>query len=146
MAERLHADGRQLWLCVQPGQDLDYIDFESVSENVDRFVALLFDETSDDDSPGPLASRQWFESWLNALLKDADPEQWIIALGSYGYDWTNGEHRAELISFPEAMSRASNAGVESGVGRAARSRFGFLLRGCRQGTLCLVPRCRQFSE
>ena len=115
MAERLHADGRQLWLCVQPGQDLDYIDFESVSENVDRFVALLFDETSDDDSPGPLASWQWFNSWLNALLKDADPEQWIIALGSYGYDWTNGEHRAELISFPEAMSRASNAGVESGV-------------------------------
>ena len=53
------------------------------------FVALLFDETSDDDSPGPLASRQWFESWLNALLKDGDPDQWIIALGSYGYDWTN---------------------------------------------------------
>jgi len=106
MAEHLHADGRQLWLCVQPGQDLDYIDFESVSENVDRFVALLFDENSDDDSPGPLASWQWFNSWLNALLKDADPEQWIIALGSYGYDWTNGEHRAELISFPEAMSRA----------------------------------------
>ena len=146
MAERLHADGRQLWLCVQPGQDLDYIDFESVSENVDRFVALLFDETSDDDSPGPLASRQWFESWLNALLKDADPEQWIIALGSYGYDWTNGEHRAELISFPEAMSRANNAGVESGDGRAARSWLRFLLRGCRQGTLRLVPRCRQFSE
>jgi peptidoglycan-N-acetylglucosamine deacetylase len=114
MAERLHADGRQLWLCVQPGQDLDYIDFEKVSEHVDRFVALLFDETSDDDSPGPLASRQWFESWLRALLKDADPQQWIIALGSYGYDWTEGAHRAELISFPEAMSRANNAGVEPG--------------------------------
>jgi peptidoglycan-N-acetylglucosamine deacetylase len=115
MAQRLHADGRQLWLCVQPGQDLDYIDFENVSEHVDRFVALLFDETSDDDSPGPLASRQWFESWLGALLKDADTEQWIIALGSYGYDWTEGAHRAELISFPEAMSRANNAGLEPGV-------------------------------
>ncbi len=59
-------------------------------------------------SPGPLASRQWFESWLHALLEDADPQQWIIALGSYGYDWTDGAHRAELISFPEAMSRASS--------------------------------------
>lgn len=115
MAERLHADGRQLWLCVQPGQDLDYIDFEKVSEQVDRFVALLFDESSDDDAPGPLASRQWFESWLHALLEDADPEQWIIALGSYGYDWTNGARRAELISFPEAMSRASNAEVAPGT-------------------------------
>jgi peptidoglycan-N-acetylglucosamine deacetylase len=115
MAEALHAEGRQLWLCVQPGQDLDYIDFDDLSETVDQFVALLFDETSDVDSPGPLASRQWFESWLHALLHDADPQQWIIALGSYGYDWTNGAHRAELISFPEAMSRASNAGVQAGV-------------------------------
>ncbi|MEO8044752.1 MAG: glycosyltransferase, partial [Spartobacteria bacterium] len=115
IAESLHADGRQLWLCVQPGQDLDYIDFEKVSEHVDRFVALLYDETSDDDSPGPIASRQWFESWLHALLQDADPEQWIIALGSYGYDWSNGAHRAELISFSEAMSRASSAGVEPGT-------------------------------
>ena len=114
-ANALHAEGLQLWLCVPPGQDLDYIDFDHLSENVDRFVALLFDETSETDSPGPLASRQWFESWLAALLKDADPEQWIIALGSYGYDWTEGEHRAELISFPEAMSRASNAGIGSGV-------------------------------
>ncbi|MEO6969926.1 MAG: glycosyltransferase, partial [Chthoniobacterales bacterium] len=115
MANALHGAGRQLWLCVQPGQDLDYIDFDNLSENVDRFVALLFDETSDTEAAGPLASRQWFESWLHALLKDADPKQWIIALGSYGYDWTNGEHRAETISFPEAMSRASNAGVESGT-------------------------------
>ena len=115
MAGALHDAGRQLWLCVQPGQDLDYIDFDNVSETVDRFVALLYDETSDTESPGPLASRQWFESWLHALLQDADPKQWIIALGSYGYDWTNGERRAELISFPEAMSRASNAGVKSGT-------------------------------
>ena len=115
MADALHAAGLQLWLCVPPGQDLDYIDFDNVSEKVDRFVALLFDETSDTDSPGPLASRQWFESWLHALLEDADPQQWIIALGSYGYDWTNGAHRAELISFPEAMSRASVAGVEEGA-------------------------------
>ncbi len=115
MADALHAAGLQLWVCVPPGQDLDYIDFDNVSEKVDRFVALLFDETSDTDSPGPLASRQWFESWLHALLEDADPQQWIIALGSYGYDWTNGAHRAELISFPEAMSRASVAGVEEGA-------------------------------
>ena len=113
MASALHAANRELWLCVQPGQDLDYIDFDNVSETVDRFVALLFDETSDTESPGPLASREWFESWLHALLQDADHQQWIFALGSYGYDWTSGEHRAELISFPEAMSRANYAGVES---------------------------------
>ena len=113
LADALHDDGKELWLCVQPGQELDYIDFEDLSDNVDRFVALLFDETSDIDPPGPLGSRSWFEGWLHVLLEDADTKQWIIALGSYGYDWTIGGKKAELISFPEAMSRANNAEIES---------------------------------
>ena len=37
---------------VQPGQDLDYIDFDELTDNVDRFVATLFDETSDNDPAG----------------------------------------------------------------------------------------------
>jgi len=109
----LHDDHKQLWLCVQPGQELDYIDFDVLGDNVDRFVALLFDETSDIDAPGPLGSRSWFEGWLHVLLEDTDTKQWIIALGSYGYDWTIGGKKAELISFPEAMSRANSAEVES---------------------------------
>ncbi|PYL98632.1 MAG: hypothetical protein DME27_04600, partial [Verrucomicrobia bacterium] len=112
-ATALHRDGRQLWLSVSPGQEINYIDFEELSAHVDRFVALLFDETSDIDSPGPLASRMWFEGWLHVLLEDSDPKQWIIALGSYGYDWVIGGKKAELISFPEAMSRASNAEIDS---------------------------------
>lgn len=111
--DALHYDDKQLWLCVQPGQDLDYIDFEELSDNVDRFVALLFDETSDIDPAGPLGSRRWFEGWLKVLMDGAEAKQWIIALGSYGYDWTAGAKKAELISFPEAMSRASYAEVET---------------------------------
>src|SRR6184192_2426442 len=112
-ADVLHDDEKELWLCVQPGQELDYIDFDRLSDNVDRFVAMLFDETSDIDPPGPLASRPWFEGWLHVLLEDTDTKQWIIALGSYGYDWTIGEKKAELISFPEAMSLANDAEVET---------------------------------
>src|SRR5437667_1896060 len=111
-ADALHNDEKQLWLCVQPGQDLDYIDFDELSDNVDRFVASLFDETSDIDPPGPLGSRSWFEGWLRVLLEETDTKQWIITLGSYGYDWTVGGKKAELISFAEAMSRANNAEIQ----------------------------------
>ena len=112
-ADALHDDNKELWLCVQPGQELDYIDFDALSDNVDRFVAMLFDETSDTDPPGPLASRSWFDGWLHVLLEDSDAKQWIIALGSYGYDWTIGAKKAELISFSEAMSRANDAEIKS---------------------------------
>src|SRR5881396_459649 len=112
-ADALHDENKELWLCVQPSQELDYIDLDALADNVDRFVAMLFDETSDTDPPGPLASRSWFEGWVRVLLEGSDTKQWIIALGSYGYDWTIGEKKAELITFPEAMSRANNAKVDS---------------------------------
>src|SRR5207253_1945471 len=112
-ADVLHEDDQELWLCVQPSQELDYIDFEALSDNVDRFVAMLFDETSDTDPPGPIASRSWFEGWVHVLLEDSDTKQWIFAIGSYGYDWTIGAKKAEMISFSEAMSRANDAEIES---------------------------------
>jgi peptidoglycan-N-acetylglucosamine deacetylase len=112
-ADALHDDNKEFWLCVQPGEELDYIDFDALADNVDRFVAMLFDETSDTDPPGPLASRSWFEGWLRALLEDSDTKQWIIAIGSYGYDWTIGGKKGELISFSEAMSRANDAEIKA---------------------------------
>jgi len=112
-ADALHDDNKELWLCVQPGQELDYIDLDALADNVDRFVAMLFDETSETDPPGPLASRSWFEGWVRVLLEGSDPKQWIIAMGSYGYDWTIGGKKAELIAFAEAMSRANDAEIKS---------------------------------
>jgi cellulose synthase/poly-beta-1,6-N-acetylglucosamine synthase-like glycosyltransferase/peptidoglycan/xylan/chitin deacetylase (PgdA/CDA1 family)/spore germination protein YaaH len=112
-ADALHEDNKELWLCVQPGQELDYVDIDALSDNVDRFVAMLFDETSETDPPGPLASRSWFEGWLHVLLEGSDSQQWIITIGNYGYDWPIGGKKGELISFSEAMSRANDAEIKS---------------------------------
>src|SRR5207247_2921710 len=78
-----------------------------------RLVTFFFDMSTCISPPVPLASRSWFEGWLNVSLEDSDTKQWIIALGTYGYDWTIGEKKAELITFPEAMTRANNAKVEA---------------------------------
>ena len=75
----------------ESGRPLALSDSDKIVEKADRFVALLYDETSEDETPGALSSRPWFEGWLDSLLADGDPEQWIIGLGSYGYDWTKGQ-------------------------------------------------------
>src|SRR5215475_6901670 len=112
-ADALHDDNKELWLCVQPGQELDYIDIDALADNIDRFIAMLFDETSETDPPGPVASRSWFEGWLHVLLEGSDTRQWDIVVGSYGYHWRSGGKKAELISFSEAMSRANDAEIGS---------------------------------
>ena len=112
----LHKAGRQLWLCVSLGDPLDSLDLESLSDETDRFVALMYDENSDTDAPGPIASREWFEGWLQVVENYGDSDQWIAVLGAFAYDWNLQEKVAETISFRDAMSRASYAGVDRASG------------------------------
>jgi len=112
MSTTLHQNHLELWLTVPTGEDMKPYDLDTLSDSVDRFVAQLFDENSEDDAPGPLASQDWFDGWLDTMNGYGDPKQWVIAMGAYGYDWSTHSKTAETISFADAMSRADNAGVD----------------------------------
>lgn len=112
MAAALHREGFELWLCVPMGKELQVFDLEALAPSVDRFVAMLHDQNSEQDSAGPIASKEWFEGWLHALLGYGSSDQWIISLGSYGYDWASGETRAEPLGFRDVMTRAVHAGLK----------------------------------
>ncbi len=128
VANSLHDAGLQLWLRVPVGVEREAYDLETLADSVDFFVASLHDQVSEEDPPNAIASQNWFNSWLDAITKAShgDTEQWIVALGNYGYDWTadpaasnrSGWKRADTISFADAMSRAAYAGegsTESGA-------------------------------
>lgn len=112
MGGELHKAGRELWLEVSVGDDLNAFDLSQLAESVDHFVAALHDENGQDDEPGPIASSDWFEGWLQALLGGMDPSQWIVELGAYGYDWGGSPQGAEELSFADAMTRARYSGAE----------------------------------
>jgi cellulose synthase/poly-beta-1,6-N-acetylglucosamine synthase-like glycosyltransferase/peptidoglycan/xylan/chitin deacetylase (PgdA/CDA1 family)/spore germination protein YaaH len=110
LAETLHAESMELWICVPVGRELKVFDLDALSHHVDRFVAMLHDENAEFDPPGPIASREFFNGWLTTLVDGyGKPEQWVISQGSYGYDWTEGEDAAEHISFQDVMSRAGRS-------------------------------------
>ncbi len=121
--EALHAASMELWLAVTMDDELETYDFDGLSEVIDRFVALLFDEHGDADAPGPLASEEWFEGWLEVIAGLSDPEQWVAVIGANACDWNTTRKESEAISFRDAMSRASYAGVENegGIELAAPS-------------------------
>ena len=110
VAERMHESDLELWLCVPTGKDLQLFDLDSLAEHVDHFVAVLHDENAESDQPGPVASKDYFNGWLDTLLDEyGEPSQWVVSIGSYGYDWQDGAREAEPISFEDAMSRAGRA-------------------------------------
>lgn len=112
VAAGLHDDGRELWLVLPLGDELTAFDLDALAASIDRFVALLFDETADDDPPGPIASQDWIEGWAAVLARYGAPGRWLAALGTHAYDWTDGKTRAETISFADAMERASYGGID----------------------------------
>jgi len=111
IAEALHTHGMELWLRIPMGRELMLYDLDALSQDVDHFVAVLHDENSDSDSAGPIASQDWFEGWLNTVTAYGKPKQWIVELGSYGYDWASNTQKAETIGFSDVMTRAGNAGL-----------------------------------
>ncbi len=128
VANSLHDAGLQLWLQVPVGEEREAYDIETLADSVDFFVASLHDQVSEEDPPNAIAAQNWYDSWLDAITKAShgDTEQWVIALGNYGYDWAadpdatnrSGWRKADTISFADAMSRAAYAGegsTESGA-------------------------------
>jgi len=104
----------ELWLCIPMGQQLKLFDLDRLANHIDHFVAMLHDQNGESDPPGPVASQEWFNGWLHALVDGyGDPSQWITALGSYGYDWSYGKLEADTLSFEDVMSRASRSSLES---------------------------------
>lgn len=105
----LTAANLELWLSVPVGDDVKIFDLHNLAAHVDRFVAALYYETGEEDPPGPIASLPWFRRWLDALTQYGTPAQWVIGLGTFGYDWTTQD--SEAIAFYDAMARAAAAGV-----------------------------------
>ncbi len=87
-------------LATVPSNDPSF-DYDAVSDAVDHMILRIYDEHSQSDEAGPLAGQAWFESQLDARLKHMDGSKFVIAIGSYAYDWA--EHGdAREIAIPEA--------------------------------------------
>ncbi len=111
LADHLHAANKELWFTVPTGNDFDAFDMEVISDVADRLIAALYDENSESDDPGPLADSTWFEGWLKTMMVYGDPDQWVIAMGNYAYDWRKDNRSVVPLGFTDVMARAAQAEV-----------------------------------
>ncbi|MEO9077997.1 MAG: glycosyltransferase, partial [Rhodanobacter sp.] len=86
-------------------------DYAGYADIVDFVVLMAYDEHWAGKTPGSIAGQEWFERTLEKRMKELDPDQTIVAIGSYGYDWSRGQN-AEALTFQDAMDRASDAQVD----------------------------------
>lgn len=84
--------------------EFDYKYFAGVNDYV---LLMNYDQHWNDSQPGPVAADDWFLANLNARAKEIPAEKLIMAIGSYGYDWTTGKKpHGKEVSFQEALVTA----------------------------------------
>ncbi len=109
--------GREIWVTV-PVDDTDW-PLKALQNASDAIMPMMYDEHWQSATPGPAASQAWFQAKLSEYLRGLDPNKIILALGSYGYDWTRGANLAQAITFHEAMQAAHDASVPVTFDRTA---------------------------
>ena len=82
-----HARNLRLYVNV-PVEDPDF-NLGFLAAHSDGLIVMDYDEHQAADEPGPVASQDWFLDNLQQALKAVPKEKLIVALGSYGYDWTS---------------------------------------------------------
>lgn len=83
-------------------------DLARYAQVVDRLVLMAYDEHWMGGEAGPIASQPWFADAVARSLDAAGPKA-IVALGSYGYDWTG--RTTVPLRVGDAWSLARQAGT-----------------------------------
>jgi cellulose synthase/poly-beta-1,6-N-acetylglucosamine synthase-like glycosyltransferase/peptidoglycan/xylan/chitin deacetylase (PgdA/CDA1 family)/spore germination protein YaaH len=107
--------GREVW-ATTPFDDRSW-PLKEIQAATDTVVLMAYDEHYQTGDPGAPASQEWYQSNLAETLGKLDPNRTIVALGSYGYDWTKRGKTwdmAEAVTFHDATVRANDAGVAIG--------------------------------
>ncbi|WP_255367223.1 glycosyltransferase [Dyella sp. OK004] len=98
--------------------DWDYADYAKV---VDFELLMAYDEhTEADRIPGSVAGMPWYDEILRRRMSELDPRHTIVAIGSYGYDWSV-EHGSKPVTFEETMVRAGQSDATINFDKTAQN-------------------------
>ncbi|MEO6340893.1 MAG: glycosyltransferase [Caulobacteraceae bacterium] len=111
----LDPSGREVWVTA-PFDDAEW-PLKALQKASDTLVLMAYDQHYLTGDAGAVAGQGWFEHYLQQGFAALDPNKAIIALGSYGYDWS-GKARADALTFHEATLAARDSGVPISFDRA----------------------------
>lgn len=98
LATQLHSENKFITVAVQakssdpgPWETVQAQDWKAISEAVDRFRIMAYDEHYSGGSAGPISSVPWLRSILDFAKTQVPEEKLIVGLPLYGYNWGEKE-------------------------------------------------------
>jgi peptidoglycan-N-acetylglucosamine deacetylase len=113
--QQLHAAFQlRNWLVLQAVPfDSEQWNYKEYAAATDYLMLMAYDEHYAGKDAGSVAGQPWFERNVVNRLKEMDPAKTIIAIGNYGYDWTEGKDTAKEVTCQEALINARESEVEA---------------------------------
>ena len=84
----------------------------------DKLFLMAYDEHYAGGEPGPIASQPWFEAVVTQAARQVPPDRLVVAIGSYGYNWTGGGD-TDPLSIEEGWLAARDSGTVPHFDRAS---------------------------
>ena len=88
-----------------PFDDPDW-NYKAYAAASDYLIIMAYDQHWSSSDAGAVSAQDWFEQNLIRRMHDLDPAKTIIALGNYGYNWSDANNTADEITFQEALITA----------------------------------------
>ncbi len=113
------------WLVVQavPFAESEW-NYKAYAAAADYLMLMAYDQHwATSKELGPVAGQDWYEQNLIERMRDLDGSKTIIALGNYGYDWTEGDPEGDEVTFQEALIHAYESQVSPVFDSASRNPY-----------------------
>jgi cellulose synthase/poly-beta-1,6-N-acetylglucosamine synthase-like glycosyltransferase/peptidoglycan/xylan/chitin deacetylase (PgdA/CDA1 family)/spore germination protein YaaH len=89
----------------------DSFDYARLSAAVDYLILMVYDQHWAKGLPGPISAIDWFTDVLKARQADVPPQNTIVAIANYAYDWVGNKEPAAK-TFEEAVLTASESSTD----------------------------------
>ena len=105
-----------------PFDDPDW-NYKAYSAASDYLIIMAYDQHWTGSDAGPVAAQDWFEQNIIKRMRELDPNKTIIALGNYGYNWSDASDTADEVTFQEALISARESSTTPAFDRATRNPY-----------------------
>jgi cellulose synthase/poly-beta-1,6-N-acetylglucosamine synthase-like glycosyltransferase/peptidoglycan/xylan/chitin deacetylase (PgdA/CDA1 family)/spore germination protein YaaH len=140
--------GREVWVTAPFDEDWP---LKRLQAATDAVVLMAYDEHYGTGDAGPPAGQDWYESWLAKDMGQLDPSHTIMALGTYGYDWTLPEKgkkgSADAVTYMEATQTAHDSDAQPQMDEASLNpTYGYVDENGRKHSVWYLDAATAFNQ
>jgi cellulose synthase/poly-beta-1,6-N-acetylglucosamine synthase-like glycosyltransferase/spore germination protein YaaH/peptidoglycan/xylan/chitin deacetylase (PgdA/CDA1 family) len=91
---------------LEAGDAAKALDWRAVAAACDFVIVMAYNETGEEDPPGPIASMNWYRGVVQRAVAGIPSDKLVIGIANYALDWMDGRDWADPMTYQGALIAA----------------------------------------